>query len=696
MSAFAQSEKPKNNDDLQGPFFMVDESPVQVITLLEALTGQTSLQSPDLPNVKINFQTTKKLTREEAIVSIKSLLSINGIAITPLNDKFFRAAPAKSVNTQAPTIITGRASDIKDNQFFYTKLYELKYLDVSALKEALKSFITPNDIATIVYFPRSNALLMTDTLSNQKRVEMLIDKLDVPSPVREDIGFFVLKYTAAADMKARLSTLNGELMRKYFANTIIEADERTNQIVVITQKGNMPRIKEIIEKFDIDSEPATSTQVFYIKHGVAKDVSQVINELIRGQKSATKAAKASKNAATSAQNRANALSNARNKTRLPTNLTADQTGASLQFSEYVTVVSDERSNSIVVYGTPVDIKQVGKIISQVDVILAQVRIDVIITEVTLADKQVSGLSTFGISHSKDGTTNDIKGWNAETSTWGTSDSDSTSAFSLGISEKGFSAIFNVAEHNSRVKILSAPSITTTHNEKAIINVSKRYPLMKGTTSYDGTSYPTTKTEIEWEDIGIELEVTPLIGDNGAVQMKIKQTVESVVDNTVVDGINQPIIGKREADSYVSAMTDEIIVLGGLQQSMQNDTEGKVWLLSDIPLLGNLFKPDKDTYERTELIIFIRPSVIRSQPLEKFAAKNGISDNEAAEDVNRYLKTGMFHDKNNDPLAKDAHIQSSFFRTVYPIKKTKENNASENVNVQKGQNDKKAEPNKKDK
>ena len=220
--------------------------------------------------------------------------------------------------------------------------------------------------------------------------------------------------------------------------------------------------------------------------------------------------------------------------------------------------------------------------------------------------------------------------------------------------------------------------------------------MKGTTSYDGTSYPTTKTEIEWEDIGIELEVTPLIGDNGAVQMKIKQTVESVVDNTVVDGINQPIIGKREADSYVSAMTDEIIVLGGLQQSMQNDTEGKVWLLSDIPLLGNLFKPDKDTYERTELIIFIRPSVIRSQPLEKFAAKNGISDSEAAADVNRYLKTGMFHDKNNDPLAKDAHIQSSFFRTVYPIKKTKENDTSENANVQKEQNDQKAETNNKDK
>lgn len=667
-SIWALGEGKKSDSDLQGPFFMVDESPVQVINLLEALTGQTSLQSPDLPNVKINFQTTKKLTREEAIISIKSLLSLNGIAITPLNDKFFRATPSRAVNTQAPTFIRGRASDIKDNQYFYTKLYELKYLETTELKEVLKPFITPNDIATIVYFPRSNAFLLTDTLSNQKRVEMLIDKLDVPAPIKEEIGFFELKHVTAMDMKTRLTTISSELLKKYFDKTVIDADERTNQIIVVTQKGNLAKVKEIISKLDIDTEPITSSKVFYIKHGEAKDIASVLNEIIRGQQTATKNAKATKTAAANRQNQANRITNARNRNaKLPTNLKADPTGASLQFSDYITIVPDERSNSIVAYGTHTDIKQVENIVNQVDVILAQVKIDVIITEVTLSDKQVSGLSTFGLNFAKKASEGVEKGWSGNTNTWSLSDSDSTSAFSLGMSENGFNTVFNVAEQNNQVRILSAPSITTTHNKKAIINVSKRQPLLTGSTSYDGTSYPTTKSEIEWRDIGIQLEVTPRIGDNGIVQMEIKQTVESVVDSTEIDGNKQPIIGRREAESYISAMKNEIIVLGGLQQSITNDTEGAVWLLSDIPLIGNWFKPDRDNLERTELIIFIRPTLITSQSIANFKNQNEITDDQVKKDVNRYLETNAFHDKKNDPLQKDSHKQSSFFRTIYPLK-----------------------------
>ena len=672
INSWGQSQQQEGNsaqkDDLQGPFFLVDESPVQVIKFLEALTGKTSLQAPDLPNVKINFQTSKKLTREEAILSMKSLLSVNGMAVTPLNDKFFRVANARNVNTQAPTFITGRASDIADNQYFYTKLFELKYIDITSLRDALKTFITPNNIGAISYFMRSNAILMTDTLSNIKRVEMLVERLDVKPTVREDIEFFQLKHIAAVDMKSRLQSLQGELLRKYFQGTVVEADERTNQIVVITPKGNMDRIRSIVAQLDVDSEPMTSSKVFYIKHGEAKDVASILNEVIKGQQSAVKASKTAKTNAANARNRANAVANARNKnTRLPTNLRADQSGATLQFSDYVTIASDERSNSIVAYGTPIDLKQIENIISQVDIILAQVKIDVIITEVTLSDKQVSGLSSFGIEHSKVANSQTgRKGWYGETSTWSLSDSDATSAFSLGIGEQGFSAVCNVAEQNNKVKILSAPSITTTHNNVATINVSQRYPLMSGSTSYDGTAYPTTKTEIEWRDIGIQLEGTPRIGDNGAVQMKIKQTVESVVDNVLIDGNKQPVIGKREAESYVSAMTGEILVLAGLQQSTSNDSDGDVWLLSDIPLLGNLFKPARDSFERTELIIFIRPTVIVSESLEKFSAKNNIPDKSVKKDVERFIKTGAFHDPKNDPLKKNSHKQSSFFRTLYPL------------------------------
>lgn len=209
---------------------------------------------------------------------------------------------------------------------------------------------------------------------------------------------------SSEDLKRRITTLQSDLLKKYFDKTTIESDERTNQVIVVTRKGNMKYIAAIINKLDIDADPLTKSEVFYIKHGEAKDVASVLNQIVKGQQSAVKAAQTAKTNAAAQANRTNRIINARNAsrnnaTRLPTNLTADQSGAALQFSEYITIVADERSNSIVCYGTPTDLKQIGNIISQVDVVLAQVKIDVIISEVTLTDKQVSGLSTFGLNYS---------------------------------------------------------------------------------------------------------------------------------------------------------------------------------------------------------------------------------------------------------------------------------------------------------
>ena len=240
----------------------------------------------------------------------------------------------------------------------------------------------------------------------------------------------------------------------------------------------------------------TRSEVFYIRHGESKDVATVLNQIVKGQQAAVKSNNAAEAARVAATNRRNMISNAQNRNAInrgqqaarPTNLTADPTGAALQFSEYVTIVADERSNSIVAYGTSTDLMQIRNIIEKVDVVLAQVKIDVIITEVTLTDKQVSGLSTFGLDYSTVSSTSSDgsvtpRGWRGNTSVGSLNDSGEN-AFVLSMNEQGFSAIFNIAEENSKVKILSAPSIVTTHNKEATINVSKKYPFITGTTTYN--------------------------------------------------------------------------------------------------------------------------------------------------------------------------------------------------------------------
>ncbi len=670
----------KLNDDLQGPFFLVDESPLQAIRILESLTGQIAVIAPQLPDVKINFTTTGKLPRSEAILAFKSLLAINAVAITPLGEKFFKAAPIVGVTSQSPTFIKGKASDLPPSQNFYTKLYELKYVEIDSLKDKLNQFITPNNIANLTMFPRSNAFLLTDTLVNQQRMELLIEKLDTPPEIREDIGFIQLKNVTAEDLKRRISTLSGEILKKYFDKTILESDDRTNQLIVVTQRGNLKYIKDFVEKLDMESDPLTKSEVFYIRHGEAKDVESVLNEIVKGQVSAVKAAnKAAQNTANQT-NRTNRILNAQARAsgnaaaaNRPTNVQADTSGAGLQFSDYVTIVSDERSNSIVAYGTPTDLQQIGDIISKIDVVLAQVKIDVIITEVTLTDKQVTGLSTFGIGYNQVAGSDGKKGFSGTTSTLSVNDgSGSTPAFQISADEYGFSTVFNVAQQNNLVRVLSAPSIVTTHNKEAIINVSQKHPLITGSTSYSGTTVvPVTQSNITWEDIGIVLEVTPLIGENGVVQMKIKQTVESIIDYTTIDANTQPIIGKREAESFVSSKSGDTIVLAGLQQVKDSDSQGAVWLLSDIPLIGELFKPERTSLERTELIIFIRPTLITSAPFPEILKRENIGDNPASKDIKRYFETGKFHNASlkqgenelpkADPL-KNTLIPQRFYNT----------------------------------
>ena len=638
------------NLDLQGPFYIVDESPLQVLKIYEALSGKSAIISAQVPDVKINFNA-PKMPRAEALAALKSLLAVNGVAINDIDSKFFRATPAVSMNAQSPEFISGRAADLPPSQNFYSKMFSLKYLDVDSLKDLINTFISPNGVATLTVFSRNNSFFLTDTLSNIQRVEMLLENLDKPTEVNEDITFIALKNMSSEDMKRRLMTMQGDFLKKYFGKASIDSDERTNQLIVVSPRGTSEIVKKIVEKLDIDSQPITRSRVFYIKHGESKNVATVLNQIVKGQQNAVRQANQQRSAQANQMNINNRIANAINRSnaarggavaaQMPMNILADFANAPLQFSEYITIVADDRSNSIVCYGTPGDLAQIEKIISEVDIVLNQVKIDVIITEVTLSDRQVSGLSTFGLNYQLAGTTTLSKGWSGNTATWSPDDSSTTGAFTVSASEQGFEAVFSVARQNSSVKILSSPSIVTTHNKDATVNVSKSYPILQSITSTYTGSTPYSTSNVTWKDIGIILEVTPLIGDNGVVQMEITQTVTTVIDYTTIDTSTQPIIGKREAESFVSAKAGETIVLAGLQQTNKNKTDGSVWLLGDIPGIGELFKPDKTVEERTELIIFIRPTLVKSEAHSSLLTDKTLDSSVVGKNVRNYFKTGRF-------------------------------------------------------
>lgn len=635
-TAFGQAGVPLPNNeagraDMVGELNFVDFDAQAMLQTVETLSGKPIISAQNLPAVKISFNSNGPMTRQEALIAVESLLSLNGIALTPMGN-FIKAVGFQDVARQVPEFLKDDARGYPPSEKFYTGLYKLDYLSVSSneYQPIIEPIMSPNPIGKIVPLPKANALLLTDTLINLQRVEEVLESADRPQAIREEVLFYPLRNMQARDLQARLQNLllnQNSAMSKYFANnTTIESDERTNQLIVLTHSSNVKMLNTIIESFDIAVEPQTTSEVFYIKHAQATEIEALLEEVVTGQQQAREDAPTAENAATQQPGQPPGPSPSGSTPPSGSNNLPARPGATpgaaaprpsvdgvdvenLQFSEFITLVADERSNAIVVYGTKSDIKQIGELIDKIDVVLAQVLIEVLIAEVTLDEDEVSGLASLNLS--RDGTS--LGGIEFATSTPSAGSATGFSVSAATFDLKNFTVDFGPDIAAGKVRILQAPVIATTHNQEASINVSDSQPFLTGSTTSQINPEATTTT-VQYRDVGIQLKVKPLIGSNGIVQMEIEQTVENVIEGlgVEIDGVNQPFIAKREAISFISVTDDEVIVLAGLQESRINRTENSMYFLGKLPILGEIFNSSSDNNTRRELMIFIKPNVIYTQ------------------------------------------------------------------------------------
>lgn len=290
-----------------------------------------------------------------------------------------------------------------------------------------------------------------------------------------------------------------------------------------------------------------------------------------------------------------------------------EVGTTSDFSSLITVLADDRSNSVVVSGTVDDIRLIREIVDKVDVLLAQVSIQVVIAEVTLSDTDKSGITALNLTFGTDS----VRGThitNFDTGT-GTSAGEITGwAVTSGVvNPLSFQAALSNTGAKSNVKVLSTNTIVTTHNKQAEFVVSQQQPIITGTTSTPSatttSSGLTTSSTVTYKDIGIDVKVTPLIGDDGSIQLEIDQKVDDVVGNVTIDSNSQPIIGHREATSFVNVNDGQMIVLGGLQQAKHSTNRNKLGLLYEIPVISQLLGGRTHEEDRTELLLFVRPHII---------------------------------------------------------------------------------------
>lgn len=641
-------------DKMLGTLVLSDDSALQVLDLLEQMTGKIILRRQDISPAKINFNSNGSISQKEAVLALESLLTLNGIMLTDMGGRFMKAVPATNVNSHVPEMIVDSTLDRPASQQIYAKLFKFDYLNAETTSGTLVQQLVSQN-SSIIVFAKSNALLVTDALVNLQRIEQIIQEADKPQAVREQIKFIKLDFVQAPEMQERLENLiQGPLNSYLEGNTSVTADERTNQLILITHPGNIASIMEVIASIDVDAAPLTGSEVFPLRQAKAEEVVPIIEDIISGQKEGreedAKVARENETNNGNNNNRGNNRNNnntndvqpntpsANTNTATASASSSTEANSSLQFSNFVGLSADKRTNAIVAYGTQQDLKTLRELIEKIDIPLPQVLIEAVITQVTLSETQASGLSNLGFTYA--GATKTFSEIGAGTAggilfTDGIISLDNPSDFTLG-------AAITPTNKDGDTRVLSAPRIVVSHNEEGIINVSRSQPIVTASTSFSNSDN-NTRSSIEYRDIGIKLTVTPLIGADGTVQMVIEQTVENVVETILIDGNPQPIIGVREATSTVSVKDGQIVVLGGLQENTGSDSNDYFPIIGRLPGIRNLLGASTDDYDRTEIIIFIRPTVLQNTDVAYEVSEKYIEAAAETEVIKDYIKTNSTGD-----------------------------------------------------
>ena len=416
---------------------------------------------------------------------------------------------------------------------------------------------------------------------------------------------------------------------------IMAADERTNKIFILTRPSNFDFFDRLIAELDAKVEPDVLMKVITLNYATAEDIASLLNALITGGSvSATPRRTTSSSGTTT--------SGARPPSIPPPPVTGGSSGAGtlntglLQYAEGVRILPDPRTNTLLVMATKEDMARIQQLVRSLDTSVAQVQIEVVIAEITLNNELDVGVDVFKrlVGGTVTGTGGNATDGNAPVqlptagniaSAIGSNAVPTAAALASGpggltyfttFQHLGLDAVLHALASTSRSKVLSTPVILTMDNQEASITVGESVPVPQNTVSSIVGNNGTLATgqlnaSIDYKDVAIELTVTPRINPDGYVRMDIEQKVNDLGASVNIGGTVAPTILKREAKSSVAVQDKSTIMLGGLIKENKTKTETKVPFLGDIPFFGQLFKGQTNNKQRNELIIFIRPTVLRT-------------------------------------------------------------------------------------
>jgi len=549
------------------------------------LVGRTPLRAPTVPkDTLITLKTVKDLTRTEAIMALEAEMGMNGITVVPMGDKFFKVVLEANAPPAGGTITSNASSSLNDLGRFITEVVQLKYADPDQVVKALGLFA--KSASSVIYIPSTESLILRDYTENVKRMLEMVEKLDVESALTVKSEVIPIRYALAEDISSALSQL-GAGVGGSVGKPSSGAGFKTTGTTGATGMGGMGGMMG----GGVPGQ-ATQTGLSTGASGARSTFGQRLGSIVNGA--------------------------------------AGGAGGISLFGQ-TKIIADERTNSLLVFANDEDMKMIKKIIKQLDVVLAQVLIEAIILEVNLTDGKnfnfsfsqnpstrgqftgAGGSQFLGPASSFLGGSSGSTNGGGGSSVVGNSSLGSLpNEFSyFGRYGNDFDAVLEAVASDSRVSVLSRPQIQTSHAVEAELFIGNTVPYVTGTQNYGYGSVGPSASYTQME-VGIRMRVLPLINPDGLVVMDIDQEIEQLGPSVAIPGAgNVPTTTKRDAGTKVAVMSGETIILGGFISATRSANHTGVPWLMDIPVLGNLFKSSVANNERTELIVLMRPTVLKT-------------------------------------------------------------------------------------
>ncbi|HUN54485.1 MAG TPA: type II secretion system secretin GspD [Smithella sp.] len=576
-----------------------------LVKFISELTGKNFIID-DKVKGKVTVISPKKIPVGDVYKVFLSILEVNGFTVVPAGN-MIKIVPASLAREKSVETRIKNEPGAPDDRMV-TQIVSLERANPDEIKRVLDPIISKS--SSVISYPPAGILVITDYLSNIKRLQEIILALDVEG-AGDQISYIPLQNASASEVVKSVTTIFQQRQGKTTAIKFV-ADSRTNSIIILGSVADMESVRKLITMMDKDVPRGDSNiQVYYLQNSVAEDLAKVLNSI-----KDSSAAAATSTAAGSAA--------------------GAQKAVAPVISKNVQVVPDKATNTLVIMAEREDYKILENIIKQLDVPRAMVYIEALIMEVNVNTDFQLGVEWRGLKELNDssaafigsggaGTTTNPGAYSIidsivtpATSSTSTTTTTFPSGFSLGVLGTGITiagvtfptigAVIQAYKTDQDVSILSTPQIMTLDNEDAEINVGENVPYITQQQS-STTSTAVNYNTYEYKDVGVILDITPHINQGNFIRLKISLQSTKL---TSAATSTTPTTLKRTAKTTTVVKDNETIVIGGLVGDSTEDDVYKIPLLGDIPYLGWLFRTHSNIREKTNMYVFLTPHIVRTK------------------------------------------------------------------------------------